>query len=85
MAAEHGAAPTAYTLSFEGHGDDDEVALARVAARAARAEHRVERLDIGFADAVAQVAHAYDTPLADPSAIARLELSRFVRQEVKVA
>lgn len=85
MAAEHGAAPTAYTLSFEGHGDYDELELAKVAARAARAEHRVERFDIGFADAVAQVAHAYDTPFADSSAIATLQLSRFVRQEVKVA
>lgn len=84
-AAEHGAAPTAFTLSFEGHGDYDELALARVAARSVGAEHRVERFDVGFADAVARLAHAYDTPFADSSAIATLQLARFVRREVKVA
>ncbi len=85
MAAEHGAAPTAYTLSFEGHGDYEELELAKVAARAAGAEHRTARFDVGFADALAQVAHAYDTPFADSSAIATLQLARFVRREVTVA
>lgn len=85
MAAEHGAAPTAYTLSFEGHGDYDELELAKIAARAAGAEHRIDRFDLGFADALSQVAHAYDSPFADSSAIATLQLSRFVRQEVTVA
>ncbi len=85
LAAEHGAAPTAYTLSFEGHGDYDEVELATVAARATGAAHHIERFDVGFADALAQLAHAYDTPFADSSAIATLQLSRFVRGEVTVA
>ncbi len=85
LAAAHGAAPTAYTLSFAGHGDYDELALAKVAVRAAGAEHRVVRFDVGFADALAQVAHAYDTPFADSSAIATLQLARFVRREVTVA
>lgn len=85
MAAEHGAAPAAYTLSFEGHGDYDELELAKIAVRAAGAEHRIARFDVGFADALAQIAHAFDTPFADSSAIATLQLARFVRREVTVA
>jgi asparagine synthase (glutamine-hydrolysing) len=80
-----GVRPEAFSLGFAGHGDYDETdTAARVAGRLG-VPHHVTQLSSGFVDAVNAVAYAYDTPFADSSAVAMLELAKFARQRVTVA
>jgi asparagine synthase (glutamine-hydrolysing) len=80
-----GAKPQAFSLGFAGQGDYDEAsAAARVAGRLG-VPHHVEQFSASFATAVSAVAQAYDTPFADPSAVAMIELAEFARARVTVA
>jgi asparagine synthase (glutamine-hydrolysing) len=84
LAAELGARPRAYTMSFAGHGDYDESPVARATAAAFGVEHRETRLTLDFDPILDGVAAAYDQPFADASAIATLAVSRLAREDVKV-
>lgn len=83
-AAQHGARPHAFTLSFPGHGDYDEVAAARELAERMGVRHTVGELSVGFADAIGSVGAAFDQPFADSSAVATLELARLAADHVTV-
>jgi asparagine synthase (glutamine-hydrolysing) len=84
-AAALGARPQAFSIGFPGHGDYDESPAASAVARGLGVAHHVAALDTSFSDAVNRVADAYDTPFADASAIATIELARFARGHVTVA
>lgn len=84
-ALEAGARPTALTLGFAGHGDYDETAAAAALCRRASVPHEIEHLDPSFSVALAAITQAYDTPFADPSAIAMVQLARLARRHVTVA
>jgi asparagine synthase (glutamine-hydrolysing) len=80
-----GAKPHAFSIGFAGHGDYDESGAASAVAKRLGVPHHVEQLDVSFARAVDCVANAYDTPFADPSAVAMIELARLARKHVTVA
>jgi asparagine synthase (glutamine-hydrolysing) len=80
-----GARPQAFSLGFAGHGDYDEAGSASRVARRLGVPHHVAQFSASFVDAVHAVARAYDTPLADPSAVAMIELARLARARVTVA
>jgi asparagine synthase (glutamine-hydrolysing) len=80
-----GARPRAFSVGFAGHGDYDETGAASRVARQLGVPHHVTQLDRSFAGAVEAVAQAYDTPFADASAIAMIELATFAREHVTVA
>ncbi len=84
-ALEAGARPIAFTLGFAGAGDYDEAPIAATVAAELGVEHRVETIKMGFQETVEAIGSAFDSPLADPSAIAMLPLARFARDEVTVA
>jgi asparagine synthase (glutamine-hydrolysing) len=84
-AAALGARPQAFSIGFPGHGDYDESPAASVLASQLGVPHHVATLDTSFSSAVIGVAHAYDTPFADASAIAMIELARHARTRVTVA
>jgi asparagine synthase (glutamine-hydrolysing) len=84
-AAKLGAHPRAFSVGFAGHGDFDETGAASRLATQLGVPHHVTQLDRPFADAVEAVAQAYDSPFADASALATLELSAFARKHVTVA
>lgn len=83
-AAANGARPTAFTIGFAGHGDFDESGRAAAFARSLGVEHHVRRFEVGFGDAAQAMAQAYDTPFADASALATLQLARLAREHVTV-
>jgi len=84
-AAALGARPQAFSLGFAGQGDYDETGAASRVARRLGVLHHVTQLDRSFTSAVEAVAQAYDTPFADASAIATIELAAFAREHVTVA
>jgi asparagine synthase (glutamine-hydrolysing) len=84
-AANLGARPRAFSVGFAGHGDFDETGAASRLARQLGVPHHVTQLERPFADAVEAVTQAYDSPFADASALATLELSAFAREHVTVA
>ena len=84
-AVELGAAPTAFTVGFAGHGDYDEAPAAAELAGRLRVPHHVETVHDGFSAAVNRVAAAFDSPFADPSAIATLALAELASRHVTVA
>ena len=84
-AAKSHKSPVAFTIGFEGAGDYDETNAARDLARALGVEHHVHVLRPRFGDTIEAVASAFDTPFADPSAIATLPLARLARSHVTVA
>jgi asparagine synthase (glutamine-hydrolysing) len=80
-----GSRPQAFSVGFAGHGDYDEAAsAARVASRLG-VPHHVAQFRSSFVEAVSAVAQAYDTPFADPSAVAMIELAQLARAQVTVA
>jgi asparagine synthase (glutamine-hydrolysing) len=80
-----GANPEAFTVGFPGHGDYDETAAASRVARQLGVPHHVAQLNASFDGAIDAVADAYDTPFADASAIATIELAKLARPHVTVA
>jgi asparagine synthase (glutamine-hydrolysing) len=84
-AVDAGARPETFTVAFSGHGDYDEQPRAARLARAFGVPHHFEDLAVDFADAVADVANAFDQPFGDSSAIATLAVSRLARPHVTVA
>ncbi len=84
LAADLGARPHTFTMSFAGHGDYDESPVARATAEAFGMPHREAQLDLDFEPTLDGVAAAYDQPFADASAIATLAVSRLAREDVKV-
>ena len=80
-----GAKPRAFSIGFAGHGDYDESDAASAVAKRLGVPHHVEQLDVSFDRALNGVANAYDTPFADPSAVAMIELARLARAHVTVA
>jgi asparagine synthase (glutamine-hydrolysing) len=80
-----GARPRAFSLGFAGQGDYDETRAASRIAKRLGVPHHVTQFCASFADAVGAVAQAYDTPFADASAIAMIELAAFARGRVTVA
>ncbi len=85
LAARHHHPLRTFSIGFE-EMSFDESAWARLAARHVGSEHHEERLS-GRAclDLVPEVAELLDEPLADPSILPTLLLSRFVRRSVTVA
>lgn len=84
-AAELGALPRAFTISFPGYGDYDEQPHASRIARAFGVPHVIAPFDLSFEDAVARTAEAFDSPFGDSSAIATLQLASLARPYVTVA
>jgi asparagine synthase (glutamine-hydrolysing) len=84
-AAALGARPQAFSLGFAGHGDYDETGAASRVARQLGVPHHTAQFSASFPEAVGAVADAYDTPFADPSAVAMIELARLARDRVTVA
>jgi asparagine synthase (glutamine-hydrolysing) len=84
-AVSAGHRPLAFTVGFAGFGDYDETRRASEVASRLGVEHHVDQFDIGFADALDLVCRAFDTPLADASAIPTLLLARMARELVTVA
>jgi asparagine synthase (glutamine-hydrolysing) len=80
-----GANPEAFTVGFPGHGDYDETAAASRVARQLGVPHHVAELTASFDVAVDAVADAYDSPFADASAVATIELAKLARPHVTVA
>ncbi len=85
FAAEHGARPQAFTVSFPGLGDYDEAGAAAVAAAHYGVRHHVIEFGSSFTEAVGGVTRAFDQPFADASAIATLTLAEYTAQHVRVA
>ena len=84
-AAELGSRPRAFTISFPGYGDYDEQPYASRLARAFGVPHVIAPFDLGFEQAVARTAEAFDCPFGDSSAIATLQLASLARPYVTVA
>ena len=84
-AVELGATPRTFTLAFTGHGDYDESSGAASLARSFGVPHETTPFQSGFAEAVENVADAFDKPFADSSAIATLQVARLARSSVTVA
>jgi asparagine synthase (glutamine-hydrolysing) len=84
-AAALGARPQAFSLGFSGQGDYDEAGTAAHVAKRLGVPHHVTQFKESFASAVESVARAYDTPFADASAAAMIELAAFARERVTVA
>jgi asparagine synthase (glutamine-hydrolysing) len=84
-AARLGARPRAFSLGFAGHGDYDETGSASRVATRLGVPHHVRQFDLPFARAVDAIVQAYDTPFADASAVAMIELAAFAREHVTVA
>jgi asparagine synthase (glutamine-hydrolysing) len=84
-AVSAGHRPLAFTVGFAGYGDYDEARRAAEVASRLGVEHHVDQFEIGFADALELVSRAFDTPLADASAIPTLLLARMARELVTVA
>ncbi|MEO8097083.1 MAG: asparagine synthase (glutamine-hydrolyzing) [Acidobacteriota bacterium] len=90
LAAElgrQGAAPTAFTVVFE--GDQTDLPYARRVARHFGLRHEIvhaegTKLEYGLAAAVAQAVAHYDEPFADSSSIASLALAQAVGARYKV-
>ena len=82
--ASAGRPPVCFTVGFKGAGDYDESASAAEVAQRYGAEHHVDELDIGFAEAVKGVAEAFDGPFADASAVPTLSVARLASTRVKV-
>jgi asparagine synthase (glutamine-hydrolysing) len=80
-----GAQPQAFSLGFAGHGDYDEAGTAAHIARRLGVPHHVTEFRSSFVNAVESIAQAYDTPFADASAAAMIELAAFARERVTVA
>jgi asparagine synthase (glutamine-hydrolysing) len=80
-----GARPQAFSVGFAGHGDFDEVGTASGVAARLGVPHHVAQFDPSFEHAVSAVAEAYDSPFADASAVAMIELARLTRTHVTVA
>ena len=80
-----GRRPVAFTIGFSGFGDYDEAARAAKLALRLGVDHHVEQFNIGFVDALELVSHAFDSPLADASAIPTVLLARMARRRVTVA
>jgi asparagine synthase (glutamine-hydrolysing) len=80
-----GAKPRAFSIGFARHGDYDESEAASAVAKRLGVPHHIEQLDVSFDRAVNGVAYAYDTPFADPSAVAMIELAKLARTHVTVA
>src|SRR5215218_1829630 len=84
-AAALGARPQAFSLGFAGQGDYDEAGTAAHVAKRLGVPHHVTQFKGSFASAVESIAQAYDTPFADASAAAMIELAAFARERVTVA
>jgi asparagine synthase (glutamine-hydrolysing) len=84
-AAALGARPRAFSIGFPGHGDFDESSAASTVATRLGVPHHIAELRTSFTDALNAVAQAYDTPFADASAIAMIEIARHARDRVTVA
>jgi asparagine synthase (glutamine-hydrolysing) len=84
-AAKLGARPRAFSIGFPGHGDYDESRAAAAVASRLGVPHHIAELRTPFPDAVSAVAQAYDTPFADASAVAMVEVARQARDHVTVA
>jgi asparagine synthase (glutamine-hydrolysing) len=84
-AVDAGARPHTFTVAFSGHGDYDELPRAARVARTFGVPHEFENLAVEFAEAVDDVANAFDQPFGDSSAIATLAVSRLARPHVTVA
>jgi asparagine synthase (glutamine-hydrolysing) len=84
-AAALGARPQAFSLGFAGQGDYDEAGTAAHVAKRLGVPHHVTQFNGSFVSAVESIARAYDTPFADSSAAAMLELAAFARERVTVA
>ena len=78
-AAESGARPRAFTISFPGYGDYDEQVNASRLAGAFGVPHVVAPFDFGFDEAIARTSEAFDCPFGDSSAIATLQLASLAR------
>lgn len=85
FAAELGARPRAFTVSFPGFGDYDESSVAAIAAEHYGVPHHVVPFDSSFTEALEGVATAFDQPFADASAIPTLALAEFASKRVRVA
>jgi asparagine synthase (glutamine-hydrolysing) len=84
-AAALGARPQAFSLGFAGQGDYDETRTASEVARRLGVPHHVTQFTGSFAGAVESIARTYDSPFADASAAAMIELAAFARERVTVA
>lgn len=84
-AVRAGAAPTAFTVGFAGHGDFDERERAARFARSLGVPHVWRDLNVSFDEALLSVANAFDVPFGDASAIATVALAQMAREEVTVA
>jgi asparagine synthase (glutamine-hydrolysing) len=84
-AAALGARPQAFSLGFAGQGDYDETRTASQVAERLGVPHHVTQFSGSFASAVESIARAYDSPFADASAAAMIELAAFARERVTVA
>jgi asparagine synthase (glutamine-hydrolysing) len=80
-----GARPQAFSLGFAGHGDYDEAGTASRVAERLGVPHHVAQFSASFDNAVNTVTEAYDTPFADASATAMIELAKLARAHVTVA
>jgi asparagine synthase (glutamine-hydrolysing) len=80
-----GALPQAFSLGFAGHGNYDEADAASRVASQLGVPHHVAQFTASFDGAVNAVADAYDTPFADASAVAMIELAKLARAHVTVA
>ncbi|MDP9309084.1 MAG: asparagine synthase C-terminal domain-containing protein, partial [Actinomycetota bacterium] len=84
-AAALGARPQAFSLGFAGHGDYDEVGAASRVAKRLGVPHHVTQFRASFQSSIDAVAKVYDTPFADASAVAMIELAKLARAHVTVA
>jgi asparagine synthase (glutamine-hydrolysing) len=79
-----GGRPRAFTVAFRGMGGYDESKEAARLAHECGVTHEIEDFSWGFADAVHEVAEAFDQPFGDSSAIATLQLARLARRSSTV-
>jgi asparagine synthase (glutamine-hydrolysing) len=84
-AAALGARPQAFSLGFARQGDYDETRTASQVANRLGVPHHVTKFSRSFASAVESISRAYDSPFADASAAAMIELAAFARERVTVA
>jgi asparagine synthase (glutamine-hydrolysing) len=80
-----GARPHAFSLAFSDHGDYDEAGAAYRVANRLGVPHEVVEFGATFPTAVHAVADAYDSPFADASAVAMIEVAKIARSHVTVA